>query len=169
MMERIASREDMGYFVRVFCTAGEPPVLRPVLAHALNRGSAIELDPDGGGTSLDDASWSHVGLLYKSGKLPIRLEVNRTEGNGGLVREEIDEFMEFLEDAPNNANRKRVEDHLRATTFVVAAQLPTSDIDDDGYNALGNTSTYFVEHNDGMIQADGEGFYDGTNVIVKLR
>jgi hypothetical protein len=158
----------MGYYVRVFCTTGDPPALAPVLEHARGRGSEISLDPDASETSLDDADWSQVGLLYKPGKLPILLEVNRDEGDESLVREEIEEFMEFLGDAPSNTHRKRVEEHLRATRFVVAAQLPTSDIDDDGYNALGNTITYFVDHNGGMIQADGEGFYDGNKVIVPL-
>jgi len=27
---------------------------------------------------------------------------------------------------------------------------------------------FFVEHNDGMIQADGEGFYDGLELMVEL-
>jgi len=27
---------------------------------------------------------------------------------------------------------------------------------------------YFVQHNGGMIQADGEGFYEGNKVIVAL-
>jgi len=48
------------------------------------------------------------------------------------------------------------------------AQLATSDIDDDGYNALGNVLSYFVENAGGMIQADGEGFYDGDRVTVAL-
>lgn len=158
----------MGYYVRVFCTTGKPPALRPVLAHALGRGSAISLDRDVSDTSPDDAGWTQVGLLYKSGKLPILLEVNRVDGDDSMVRGEIEEFLEFLEDAPESAQRRRVEEHLRATKFVVAARLWTTDIDDDGYNALGNTITYFVDHNGGLIQADGEGFYDGTEVIVKL-
>ncbi len=50
----------------------------------------------------------------------------------------------------------------------MAAELATSDIDDDGYDALGNLLAYFVENNGGMIQADGEGFYEGDRLIVEL-
>lgn len=64
--------------------------------------------------------------------------------------------------------RRSYELRAQATRFTVAAQLATSDIDDDGYNALGYMLRYFVEHNGGMIQADGEGFYDGDEVIVAL-
>ena len=42
----------------------------------------------------------------------------------------------------------------------MAAQLPTSDIDDDGYDANGWVMRFFLDDHDGMIQADGEGFYD---------
>jgi hypothetical protein len=46
------------------------------------------------------------------------------------------------------ARRSRSEcwGHLAATTFVIACQLPTSDIDDDGYNAISHFLTFFVEH-----------------------
>lgn len=160
----------MGYYVRAFCTAAETPPIGPVLEFARSRGSNVSLDPEVNVPADDDPNWTQVGVGYKAGKLPILLEVNRRgDGRDGeMVSEEIEEFIEFLEDAPKNANRRRVEEHLGKTTFVVAAQLATSDIDDDGYNALGNVLSYFVEHSGGLIQADGEGFYDGDKVIVAL-
>ena len=157
----------MGYYVRVFCTVGEPPVLRPVLTHAAKRGSTVTLDPQVSSSGLDNA-WDQVGVLYKAGRLPILLEINREDADQALMKEEIEEFMDLLQDSPKNADRERVERHLRETKFTVAAQLATDDIDDDGYNALGNVLTYFVEHHGGMIQADGEGFYDGEKVIVEV-
>jgi hypothetical protein len=158
----------VSYYVRAFCTTGEPPAIRPILDFAKERGFVVEGVSNA--TGLDDPAWEQAAVVYKTGKSPILLEINREQAgeDGSLFREEIEEFLEFLEDAPNNSNRKRVEQHLRETRFTVAAQLATSDIDDDGYNALGNMLRYFVEHNGGMIQADGEGFYDGNEVIVAL-
>lgn len=164
----MSRRPVVGYYVRAFCASGDPPPLRQVLDFAREKGCPIRLDPDVTETSPDDPGWEQVGLLYKDGKLPILLEVNRNDGEDSLVREEIEEFLEFLEDAPRNSNRSKVDDHLRATRFVVAAQLPTSDIDDDGYNANGWVMRFFLERNAGMIQADGEGFYEGDKLIVKL-
>ena len=158
----------MGYYVRAFCASGDPPPLRQVLDYALDKGSPVQLDPEVSASDPDDPNWEQAGLLYKDGKLPILLEVNRNDSEDSLAREEIDEFLEFLEDAPRNGNRKKVEDHLRATRFVVAAQLPTGDIDDDGYDANGWIMRFFLERNDGMIQADGEGFYEGDRLIVEL-
>lgn len=160
----------MGYYVRAFCTAAAPPPIGPVLEFACALGSSVSLDPEVGVPPLDDPRWSQVGIVYKAGKLPILLELSRRgDGpDGDVADEEIEEFIEFLEDFPKSTNRRRVEDHLGQTRFVVAAQLATSDIDDDGYNALGNVLSYFVEHSGGMIQADGEGFYDGDTLIVAL-
>jgi hypothetical protein len=63
--------------------------------------------------------------------------------------------------------------HLRDSSAIVSVQL-LSDIDDDGYDAVGYDAVgvflgCFVEHCDGMTQADGEGFYEGDRTIVELR
>jgi hypothetical protein len=158
----------VGSYVRAFCASGDPPPLREVLDFARDQGSLLRLDPEASDAGPDDPGWERVGLLYKDGKLPILLEVNRNDADDSLAHEEIEEFLEFLEDAPRDDGRRKVEDHLRATRFVVAAQLPTSDIDDDGYDANGWIMRFFVERHGAMIQADGEGFYDGDKVIVEL-
>lgn len=159
----------MGYYVRAFCTQGQPPPLRLVLDFSAERGLRLALDPEVSRPALDDGNWEQVGIVYKDNKAPILLEVSRDDGDDeSLMREEIREFIEFLEDAPNKKNRRRVEKMLRNTRFVVAAQLLTSDIDEDGYAALGHVLTYFVDNNGAMIQADGEGFYEGDKIIVEL-
>ena len=157
----------MGYYIRAFCALGDAPPLREVLDFAREKGSSIHLDPRVNDAQASDPAWRQAGLRYKDDKLPILLEVNQNEGDS-LVRQEIDEFLESLQDAPRSKAREKVEDQLRATRFVVAAQLQTSDIDDDGYNANGWVMRYFVERHAGMIQADGEGFYDGDRLIVPL-
>ena len=56
---------------------------------------------------------------------------------------------------------------LRASRAVVSAQL-FSDIDDDGYDAVGIVLDCFVERCGGIIHADSEGFYDRDRLIVAL-
>jgi hypothetical protein len=158
----------VGYYIRAFCSQGEPPPLRPVLAFSAGRGVRLALDPEVSEPALDDGGWKQAGIVYSSHKASILLEVNREDGDESLLREEVEEFLELLEDAPNSLNRWRVEKHLRKTRFIVAAQLPTADIDEDGHLALGHVLTYFVDNHGAMIQADGEGFYRGTKVIVEL-
>lgn len=159
----------VGYYVRAFCTKGEPSPLRPVLEYAAECGAYLALDPPVSESSLDEGSWEQVGIAYKDHKAPILFEINRGDGTDeSVMREEIEEFIELLEDVRNTRNRRRVEKHLRSTRFIVAAQLPSSDIDEDGYAALGHVLTYFVNNSGAMIQADGEGFYEGGKVIVEL-
>ena len=158
----------MGYYVRAFCTTGETPQLGRVLEFARNLGSTVELEGVEGEPGLDDAVWEQVGVLYKADRSAILLELNRArpEGETTLVSEEIEEFLELLEDAPDNRSRRRVEQHLRDTRFIVAAQLAGDT--DDGYDALANLLRYFVDHNGGLIQADGEGFYVDDKLILVL-
>lgn len=159
----------MGYYVRAFCTQGEPPPLRQILAFSAKRGVRLALDPEVSQASPDDGDWKQVGILYKGHKSSILVEIDRDDGAGeSLMREEIEEFIERLEDAPMNKNRRQVEGSLRNTRFIVTAQLPTSDIDEEGYAAVGHVLAYFVDNNGAMIQADGEGFYAGEKLIVEL-
>jgi len=156
----------MAYYLRVFCTNGDPPVLRDLLEFAAERGTPLTIDPEAA-AAIDTDRLSSVDVRYKADKGPLVIELNRDTGPDSLAHEEVAEFLELVEDARNDERRRQVEQHLRATTFIVAEQL-LGDIDDDGYNAAGNVLNFFVERHGGMIQSDGEGFYDGQDVILDL-
>jgi len=158
----------MGYYVRAFCTSTDVPKLNDVLEWLSNRGLIISID-DEEKAKLDSSDWKQISLYYKTGKLPILAECNCDNGSEEcLMREEVNEFLEFIGKPGLSLNKRRVLKHLANTKFIIACQLPTSDIDDDGYDANGEFLRYFIEHCDGMIQADGEGFYSGNEIIVKL-
>jgi hypothetical protein len=119
----------------------------------------LEDEPDRG--DLDSARWRGAEIRYKHGKRPFVVDVSRAAENRLLLSEEIEEFIEFLNDVNESAEKTKVLAQLRETRAVVSAQL-LSDIDDDGYDAVGVFLSFFVAHCDGMIQADGEG---STRVI----
>jgi hypothetical protein len=83
------------------------------------------------------------------------------------MQEELEEFVEFLEDLADSPEKQKVLDHLEQSKAVVAVQL-LGDVDEAGYTAAGTFLTYFVDHVGGLIQADGEGFYDGDRLVVEL-
>lgn len=112
---------------------------------------------------LDAPGWEQAEIVYKSDRQPFVAELN----TGELLREELEEFFEFLEDVADSPEKQKVLDHLEQSKAVVAAQL-LGDVDDDGYTAAGTFLTYFVEHAGGLIQADGEGFYEGDRLIVEV-
>lgn len=60
-----------------------------------------------------------------------------------------------------------VTEHLAATQAIVAAQLPF-DLDEDGYEANYEFLKFFATQCEGMAQADGEGFYAGDKLVVRL-
>jgi hypothetical protein len=172
----------MGYYVRAFCTEPEVPTLASIQDWLRKLGSRAILDEanhaaESAGVGelrppildLNTPDWEQIAIAYRAGKLPILAECNRDgDGDGDLMREEVAEFVEMVEEAEDAVAKQRVLKHLAATRFIIACQLPTSDIEDDGYDANGEFLRFFVEHCGGMIQADGEGFYDGDKVIIQL-
>jgi hypothetical protein len=96
------------------------------------------------------------------------VELNKKGDSESTCEEEIEEFLEMLEEVRKSKKKDLIIKHLHQTAFVVACQIPTSDFEDDGFNAVGTFLQYFLQHSGGMIQADGEGFYDGTKLVVAL-
>lgn len=161
----------MGYCVRAFCTFERVPTIKEILDWVKTQGYELEVAPDFKDSDLNTDKWEQIGIIYKKGKLPFLSEVNVDDGSVDcLIKDEIEEFKEFLEEVNGllNWNKKKVLKHLSETKYIIANQIPTSDFDDDGYNANGEFLNYFVKYCGGMIQADGEGFYEGNKLIVKL-
>jgi len=156
----------MGYYTRVFCKIDKKPAIRQVLDHVNKLGYKVKSNlVDGEQNKFD---WKDFELFYKSDKIPILVESNNIDDEYGLAKEEIEEFLDEIGEAGILAfNKKRVVRHLQATKYIVVTQLPTSDIDDEGYNVNSELLKFFVDNYEGVIQADGEGFYEGTKLIIK--
>ncbi|KNY25529.1 hypothetical protein [Pseudobacteroides cellulosolvens] len=161
----------MGYYVRAFCTSDRVPTIKEIFDWAASQGYKLGVSDNFKDIDMKSNNWERVDILYKAGKLPILSEINRDEGTDNcLMREEIEEFKERLSEVRGllNIKKKKVETHLANTRYIVANELPISNIDDDGYNANYIFLKYFVVHCGGMIQANGEGFYEGDKLIIKI-
>jgi hypothetical protein len=155
----------MGYYVRAFCKSHVVPTigtveeaLRSGLPHARFETSELRTSNQ----------WSQIELHYKGGKDPVVVEININTGPESLAAEECLEFVEAIGDPQSSKPKAHVIEHLRSTRYIVCCQL-LSDIDDDGFEANGQLLDYFVDKHEGIIQADGEGFYDGRNLAVELK
>lgn len=159
----------MSYLVRAFCSAERPPTVRTVLDSLRSKGVGLSVGPEWDNPeTLDTPEWEGFDLIYAQGKLGIMVECGRVDDEeDDLAVEEIAEFIDLIGPADGSADKQRVLNHLQATHFIVSCRL-LGDIDEDGFQANGDFLNYFVEKCGGMIQADGEGFYDGPNVIVPL-
>lgn len=158
----------MGYYTRVFCRSAEKPTVKAILLYldaTMDFDIRTDLTPEEAGTT----NWNAFSLHYDEERLPILVECNMVTDTDELGREEIAEFIEQVEDSGEaDENTEKVIAHLQAARFIIACQLPVSDIDDDGYDVNGELMNYFTAHYEGMVQADGEGFYDGDELLVEL-
>jgi len=144
------------------------PTLRHLFEWVADNGYAISLDEGYHSIDVDSPDWTEAGIHYKEGRSPIVSDVSRDDGSPDcLIREEIGEFRDFLEDVDDSPARARVLHHLANTTFIIANQYP-SDIDGEGYAVSGWFLNYLVMHHGGIVQCDGEGFYEGADLIVEL-
>ena len=156
----------MPYYVRCFCTSTEVPTINTVLAALRDRGSHLSAGVDDQ-AQLDSPQWIEFELTYRPGRNPILVECNRDDGEESLCRRECAEFIDESLGPEGSPARDRVAAHLRATRFTIACQL-LMDIDDAGYAANGEFLHYFVVHCGGMVQADGEGFYEGPELVLPM-
>jgi hypothetical protein len=157
----------VGYYLRVFCKSEDLPPLGRVLEWAAAQGVSLELENEPDRNDLDSAGWRGAEIRYKHGKRPLVVDVSRAADSRLLLSEEVEEFIEDLTEVEESAEKIRLLAHLRDSRAIVSVQL-LSDIDDDGYDAVGVFLGCFVEHCDG-IHADGEGFYEGDRIIVELK
>ncbi|MFC2140831.1 hypothetical protein ACFLQP_00860 [Acidobacteriota bacterium] len=155
----------MGYYVRTFCKTENIHPLKEAIDYAKAKGANLKVPEE---TDIESIPWKEAELHYKEGKGPIIVECNIDDGSDDcLVKQECQEFIEEIGSPGISFSKRKVISHLKQTKFIITCQL-LSDIDDDGYDANGEFLRFFMENCDGIIQADGEGFYKGNKLIVKL-
>ena len=158
----------MAYYVRVFCTAREAPTISDVAAWLETKGVRLRIAPLAHGA--DSHEWSEFDLSEAGRDVAWHVEVNRVAGKPDSgAREEIEEFRELLSGLPASQAKRQVLDHLSRTIFIVANRIPTIQFSDRDYEVMGYFCEYFVAHSGGMVQADGEGFYQGKDLLLDLR
>ncbi|MFG0329197.1 MAG: hypothetical protein ACF8PN_04790 [Phycisphaerales bacterium] len=158
----------MGYWLRAFCGSERCPTIDNLCTALRERGRAVQiLIPKT--TGGHDPDWSQCLIKYDPERLPIIIDINRAnDPNDDTVEEEIKEFFEFLEDAAEGPAKSRVIGHLKKTRFIIAAQIPTADIVDAGYEATDTLFQWLIDEYEALSQADYEGFYDENGLILEL-
>jgi hypothetical protein len=153
----------MGYYLRVFCKSADVPSLIAVRKYIESLAKGYEIEDD----NQYPSAWSYFSFYYKKKKFPVLIEVNKLSDDDALAKEEIEEFIEEIGSAFFSLAKRKIINHLKGSTFTVAAQLPVSDIEDDGIAANQILLSYFIENCEGLMQIDGEGFYFKDKLIWK--
>lgn len=153
--------------IRVFCAASTFPSVRDCLGFAAGAGEGVLLAIDTDESAAldpDSPDWSAVRLVYREDASLLTVAVLRDTDDAPAFRDTLDRFTTALatSDAPDAA---AVRDYLTTTRAIVAVTLPT-DAGDDALEAAAWFTRIFVEKYDGLLQADGEGFYDEDNDLL---
>jgi hypothetical protein len=84
----------------------------------------------------------------------------------GLFDDEIEELIEFLEDAKGR-KKKRVQTILKEAEQMLAVQVVFGGRDlDVTFNRIDPIWVHLFEHHKGLLQADGEGYYDAPEHLL---
>lgn len=153
----------MPYYVRAFCNSSTVPTVSELEKELKSEYPSIRFETE----DSRDGKWEQVEYFYKEDKQPIVVEFNYNDGPESLVAEECDEFINEIGSPGLSMSKRKVLNHLKNTKYIISCQL-LNDIDDDGYDLNGELLNIFANKYDGLIQADGEGFYKGHKLIVEL-
>ncbi len=86
-----------------------------------------------------------------------------------LFEGELDEFRESLENVRWNFDKMKVQRCLNSAVATVTVQVVFGDREIPlTLSHIDPLFNWLRAHYSGLIQADGEGFYDGSKLIVKF-
>ena len=158
----------MAYYIRVLLPDWEPRPLSDLLAHSADHGCTLRPESEDD-TRHDDADWDGARLLCPRSTTPVQVEITLERGTGeSLLREELDEFREELEDAEGTEeNRRRVAGHLDRTTAIVAARPLPAD-DDTALGAAKSVIAYYARRPGVLTQADADALRRGLIALADL-
>lgn len=161
----------MGDYLRVFCTKEENPSVNEIFKWTKLQGYNLRVDKSYNEVEPTSKNWNEVAVIGEDGNRVFIAEVDRESKNEeSIMKEEVQEFLELmkeLEDVPAE-NRAKVKKHLNETKYIVAIQVTGDDLGEEGDNAVSVFLQYFVVNCGGMVQEDGEGFYEGDKLIVEM-
>lgn len=148
----------MGYYMRFILTGDESPQLEDIRAalRSLSLDYAV-ITPD------DDPSRAE--LLFAGERLG-DLEFNQPGDD--IFDEDIDELRQLVSRSQSE-NRQRVLDVLDRARMMIAAQLFwQGDESEPVLVRVDPLWDWLFASYDGLLQADGDGFYDSESLILEM-
>ena len=156
---------DDFYILRVFARSPGAPTPQAIAEHLRRR---FEVRVETGVFSLSYADWKHLHLFYAEGRAPLRLERQSLHGDAPLPNS-LRALMDATAAAKDSRGKRRVLDFLAQASQVFELGVPP-DFDWHAGRHLVSTEllNYLQKETDGLIQADGEGYYERNRLILRL-
>lgn len=161
----------MGDYLRVFCTKEIYPTINEILKWTKSKGYYLRVDKNYNKVDLDSPNWDEVAIIGEEGHRVFIAEINKDNKQGdSLMREEVKEFLQLLNEVEDVSaeDLAKVKKHLNGTKYIVALQVTGDYVGEEGDNSVSVFLKYFVDNCAGMVQEDGEGFFEGNKVIVEI-
>lgn len=155
----------MTVYARAFCRASSAPTLQQVIEWA--RSQDVELQVLGDAELLNRSDWREAQILYSPHRPPLHCALDWTQDPPrGRAEQEIAAFLERLQALEPSLETAHAIEHLQQTRFIVANRLD-EEMEDEAFEVSSLWLTYFEQFCDGLIQADGEGFYLTGELLVE--
>lgn len=149
----------MGYYMRFFDTSEELLSIHEIEKGLKEKDSTFRVDVPKSGTET-------AGVLYRGDDLYAEIEINQP--GDGLFDSEIQEMLEFLEDDAPGEGRDRVKCTLTGTKRIISLRVVHQDRDpEETFDGLNNLWKLLFATRKGVLQADGEGYYDEGGLILE--
>lgn len=148
----------MAYYIRVLSTTER---IIPVSDVArLLKSSMLTV-----ATGTDD-QWDKLLLAHKTGREISVIERNPVT-DGSVAAEELEEFIDELQDAKPTTGAQWLRDYLSKVKTIYAFQVLSGTHEADGWLELDSVKNALWSKLGGIIQADGEGFSneDGYHIV----
>ena len=152
--------------MRVF--ARSPRVPSPQAVADTLRSGRFEVRVESGVYSAGYEGWSRLHLFYAEGRLPLALGRQSLQGDAPLPGH-LRVLMDATASAPDSRGKRRVLEFLAQAGQVFELSLPPDFEQRAGRRLLSaELIDYLQKETDGLIQVDGEGYYDRNRIILKL-
>ena len=159
-------KEPKQFFTRVFCLRKEPPPLSLLIEFLKARGATPIIPPDVTEKLLNSWNWVGIEMGYAKDKKSILVTCVRKGGaQDDIFKQDIEGLLNFAE-THREIDNWRVADQLRGCRFYIANILDKNDMTEEGYDFNGWILQFFQENCDGMVQIDGQGFYDEEGELL---
>ena len=143
----------MGYYVRVFSTSSECVPFDELKSALVDNSLKAEIQCE----EEDESGWNQLLLIHKDGREIAVIERNPVFDRS-LGEEEIEEFLEDIEDGKPASAAKWLKEYFKKIKCIYAFQVLSGTDHKNGWEILGAVKEAVWNYGPGILQADSEGF-----------
>lgn len=154
------------YIMRVFATSSDIPSPRAIADHLNSHGFPVHIELTS--TDLDTNDWTQISIHYAADHALLQLAHESLHSDEPLS-DALRALMDATADAKDRRGSRRVLALLAEANHLFELSIPP-DYDWNAQDHLVSTAllNYLETQTAGLIQADGEGYYQNNRILLVL-